>query len=251
MTLIIVGAVLIVLGAGLLPWLARRSARRAETFAQVPRYDCAQVAEHGREAPGMRLSVVGRSAPGTAPLIAPASGRECAWYRLTVSERHREERRDSEGNTRTEIVERQVSDERSPDLFALTDGGGRTLVDPAGADIDRPVETVDRSESTGTGGMRLELGGLNINIGASGTLVGVRTQERIIPLDHELYVLGGAGERGGEGLIGRPRSGPHVISTRNAGELATGARRAMWALASVGAVCAVTGVILAVVGLVS
>lgn len=249
MTMIIIGAVLIVLGATLMPWLSRRSAARAEMFAEVPRYDCAQVAGHGEDAPGMRVSVVGKAEPaGPAPLVAPASGRECVWYRLTISERHREVDRDKDGSTRTRIVERQVSDERSHDAFAVADATGRVLVDPDGADIDDPVETVDRVESVARGGMTLSLGAFSFDIGGSDSLVGVRTKEHIVPLGEELYVLAGAGVREGTGVLGRPREGDFVVSTRTSDELSTRARRIAKAIAVGGFVIGFAGGALVVWG---
>lgn len=253
MVLIIIGAVLLVIGALILPLAARHQARRAQTFSDVPDYDCAQVAEHGDLAPGMRVSVAGRSAPGgDAPLSAPASGRPCVWYQLTVSERRREVDRDSEGRRTTREVERVVSRERSPDPIAVVDETGRVLVEPADAKIDRTTETMNRLDPPpgGGGGGSLSIGPFTVNLGSGDDLVGVRRKEEIIAPDDDLYVLGGAYARDGEGVIRKPREGMFVISTRSADELASGARTGMRWFAGGAGVLALAGVVLVVLGIV-
>ncbi|MEQ9092850.1 MAG: GIDE domain-containing protein, partial [Miltoncostaeaceae bacterium] len=183
---------------------------------------------------------------------APASGRECVWYRLVISERHREVHRDSKGNTRPRIVERQVSEERSHDAFAVADASGRVLVDPDGADIDDPVETVDRVESVSSGaGMNLSLGTFTFNIGGSSSLVGVRTREHILPVGEELYALAGAGQRDGHAVLGRPNEGAFVVSTRSSDELEKRARRVMWAWTAAVFLGSAAGAALIVGGLMS
>jgi hypothetical protein len=251
MVLLIVGVVLVIAGAVVLPLLARRSAGRARTFAQVPHYDCAQVAEHGDQAPGMRVAVHGRAVAGPGgALTAPASERPCAWYRLTISERHRRVERDSKGRTTTREEERVVSDERSSDPITLADATGTVTVEPKGADIDRSLETHNRVQPPPSGaGSRISFAGMSVDIGSRDGLIGIRTREQILPLEADLYVLGGAGARDGTGVIGQPREGLFVISTRSAEELARGARTGMrWFAGSAGAVT-IAGAVLIVVGL--
>lgn len=253
MGFLIAGTVLLVAGLIVLPLLAARSARRARTFAEVPRYDCAQVAGHGEDAPGMRVAVSGRTvaAPG-GPLTAPASGKECAWYRLTVSERHRRVERDKDGNRTTREEERVVSDERSHDPIALADATGTVLVEPADAQMDRTVETHNRLERPSSGGgSTISFGGITVDIGGGDSLIGIRTKEQIVPLDDELYVLGGAYARDGAGAIAKPNDGLFVVSTRTADDLARGARTGTMWLAGGAALAAVAGIVLVIVGLIA
>lgn len=252
MALIIIGVILIAVGAIVLPLLARRSAIRARTFAEVPRYECSQVAEHGESAPGMRISVHGRAVAGRhEPLTAPASQRQCAWYRLTISERHRRVDRDSEGRTTTREEERVVSDERSPQFITIADDSGTIEVDPQGADVDRPLETHNRVQPPPSGsGSRISFGGLSVDIGSRDGLIGIRTREQILPLDTELYILGGAESREGAGMIGKPREGLFVISTRSADDLARGARAGMRWFAGSAGVLTIAGVVVLVIGLI-
>ena len=251
MWLIVVGAVLVVMGALVLPLLARRSAVRARTFAEVPHYDCAQVAEHGEDAPGMRVAVRGRAVAQGAPLSAPVSGRPCVWYRLTISERIRRVDRDKDGRTTTREEERVVSDERSHDAIGLTDGTATVDVDPQGADVDRPLETHNRVEPPPAGSSpRITFGGVTVDIGGRDGLVGIRTKEQILPVGHELYVLGGAFSQGGTGRIGKPREGPFVISMRSAEDLARSARTGMRWLSGSAAAVTIAGAVLIVIGIV-
>ena len=253
MGLVIAGIMLLVAGLGVLPLLAARSARRARTFAEVPQYDCAQVAEHGAEAPGMRIAVRGRTIAGSGgPLTAPATGRPCAWYRLTISERHRRVERDKDGNRRTREEERVVSDERSPDPIALADSTGTVVIDPEGARMDRTVETHNRVERPSAGGgSSITFAGVTVDLSGGDSLIGIRTKEEILPLDDDVYVLGGAYAREGGGTIGRPRDGMFVVSTRSAEDLAKGSRTAMRALAAAAVVAAIAGVALLVAGIVA
>lgn len=251
MVLIIIGVVLIAIGALILPLFARHQARRARTFSEVPDYDCAQVAERGELAPGMRVSVSGRSAVDGEPLRAPASDRDCVWYRLTVSERRRETRRDSEGRRTTREVERVISEERSPDPIALVDESGRVLVEPADAKIDRATETIDRLDDPPAAGVTtLSVGPFTVNLGNGDGVVGIRRREEIIAPGDELYVLGGAYSRDGVGVIRTPREGMFVVSTRSAQELASGARTGARWFTGGAAVVAVAGVVLLVLGII-
>ncbi len=252
MILIIIGTVLIAIGALVLPLFARHQARKARTYAEVPDYDCAQVAEHGDLAPGMRVSVSGRATAGPAgPLTAPASNRQCVWYRLVISERVRETRRDSDGKRTTRETERVISEERSPDAIVLVDDTGSVLVEPADAKIDRATETIDRLDDPPAAGTpSISIGKFTVNLGSGDGVVGIRRREEIIAVDEELYVLGGAFARGGEGVIRKPREGMFVLSTRSASELAAGARTgARWFTGSA-AVLAVAGVVLVVLGII-
>lgn len=250
MAWIVVGIILIVIGAVVMPLMARSQSRRAQVLEDVPHYDCAQVAEHGEQAPGMRIAVNGRSAPAATPMVGPASQRPCVWYRLTISERVRTTDRDSEGNTRTRTEERVVSQEASPDAFALADATGRVLVEPGGAKVDQPLESFNRLEAPGGGGStQISLGGLSINIGNRDGLVGIRRKEEILPAGDELYVLGGAFAREGEGLVSRPDTGHFIISTRSSDELSQSARtQARW-LSGGAALLALAGVVLVIIGI--
>lgn len=240
---IFIGLLLIIVGIAIAVFGGRRAHKHAQVVAEVPLYDSTQVAQIGQDADGMRIAVAGTvQARPSGALIAPISQRECAWYRLTISERVRETTRNSKGELSTSETERVVSQEASPDLMLLRDASGDVRIDPLDADIDNPLETFDRLESAPPGSTQVSFGSINISVGMSDGVVGIRKREEIIPVGSPLYVLGGAHAREGGGLVAKPRQGPFIISTRSAQEVATSARRRVWVWTGVGAVVGFIGI---------
>lgn len=250
MVVIIIGLVVLVAGIAIPSYFARKSLDRARTIADVPQYDCGQVAEHGAQAPGMRVSVHGRvAALPSGSLRAPATDRECAWYRLTISERIRNTSRDSDGSTSTSEHEKVVSEEKSPDPIVVDDGTGVIRIDPLTAQVDRPVQTFDRLEKPPTTEQTtVSFGKLSLSLSSADGVIGIRKREEIIPIGSTIYVLGGAFDVDGVGTIGTPTSGHFIISLRSAEELLQAAklRTRVWSLAGAG--LGVLGVVLIVIG---
>lgn len=241
---VVIGIVMVVAGVVVGLKLGKRNLDHARVVSEVPQYDCAQVGGHGADAPGMRIAVQGRSAElASGALVAPLSGRECVWYRLTISERIRETKTDSDGSRSTSESESVVSDETSPDLIALTDATVTVHLDPIGATIDNALETYDRLESAdGTLGLQVSIGAVSIKSGPD--VIGIRRREEIIPAGVELYVVGGAYDRGGDPVVAAPRQGPFIISTRSGDALESSVRRKglLW----IGAAVLIVGVGIAV-----
>jgi len=247
---ILIGLLLIIIGIAIAVFVGRRAQKHAQAVAEVPLYDATQVAQHGQDANGMRISVAGTAQSRPAgPLMAPISQRECAWYRLTISERVRETSRNSEGERTTSESERVVSQETSPDLLVLRDATGDVRVDPLDADVDNPLETFDRLESAPASNTQISFGSLNFSLGSNDGVIGIRKREEIIPVGSALYVLGGAYAREDGGLVAKPRQGPFIISTRSAQEVATSARRRVWLWIGIGAVVAFIGIAVFIGGL--
>jgi hypothetical protein len=245
--LVIIGVVIIAAGfvAGAVIW--RVNGRRAETYKDVPLYECRQIPEVARDAPGMRVAIHASSVAGPdGALRGPASERECAWYRLVHRERVRHTERDSDGSRRTRTEEREVSREESDRPFLVDDGTGRVLVDPSGARMDDPVETHDRVESGGGTAGSVEVAGVRIGLGEGA--IGLRVVEHILPLGVPVYVLGGAFDGPGGPRIGRPGKGMFVISTRSPGEIVRHARRMAMLGVALGAGLVVIGVGLVIGG---
>lgn len=222
---VVIGIVMVVAGL-VVGWrLGKRNIDHARVVSEVPRYDCSQVGGHGADAPGMRIAVQGRSdAPASGLLVAPLSGRECVWYRMTISERIRETKTDSDGSRSTSESESVVSDETSSDVIVLSDATGTVNLDPAGATVDNPIETYDRLESAdGSLGLRVSIGPVSMSSGPD--VIGIRRREEILPAGVELYVVGGAYDRGGDAVVAAPRQGPFIISTRSGDALESSVRR--------------------------
>jgi hypothetical protein len=245
MDLIVIG-VLVVLGGIAVPgYFIRRQHNRASTISQVPQYDCAQIAEHGKQAPGMRVSVRGRvRALDSGALRSPVTERECAWYQLTISERIRERRDNS-----TSESEKVVSQEASVDPILVTDDTGTMFIEPDRATIDRGQETHNRLGPAPTSSSsQVSFGKFTINLSNTSGVVGIRTREVIIPIGADIYVLGGAYDRDGTGIIAAPREGQFIISLRSAEELARHARRNAMLLTGLAAALAVVGLLFIVAG---
>jgi hypothetical protein len=250
---VLIGVALLISGIGLPSFFARKNLNRARTIADVPQYDCAQVAEHGAQAPGMRVSVHGRVTPlPTGALRAPETERECGWYRLTISERIRESSRDSDGRTSTSEREKVVSEERSVDPIMLDDGTGVIRIDPMTAQVDRPVETFNRLEKPPTKETAtISFGKLSLSLSGADGVVGIRKREEIIPIGSTIYVLGGAFDIDGVGSIGAPSNGHYIISLRSADELVRAAKKHTRLWAALAAGLGVLGVVVIVIGIVS
>lgn len=77
----------------------------------------------------IELSGTARMMPGE-PLIAPLSGRPCAWYRFTVEQRGRDP-----DDERVFAAWSGIESGRSDGIFHLDDGTERCIVDPDGAEV--------------------------------------------------------------------------------------------------------------------
>ncbi|BCX89067.1 hypothetical protein MIN45_P1437 [Methylomarinovum tepidoasis] len=113
-------------------WLGIRKLRLARLIEDTP---TARI----RSAPQGFVELVGRAVMLEGePVIAPLSGRYCVWYRYRV-----EAWRQGFGQRgRWRVVEEGESEA----LFALEDGSGRCIVDPAGAQVVTHHENTWRSD---------------------------------------------------------------------------------------------------------
>lgn len=246
MDLVLIGVLIIIGGIAIPGYFIRRQHQRASTISEVPQYDCAQIAEHGRQAPGMRVSVRGRvRALDSGALRSPVTERECAWYQLTISERIREQSDDS-----TSESEKVVSQESSVDPILVADDSGTMFIEPDRASVDRGLETHNRLGPPPTAATsQVSFGKFTINLSNTNGVIGIRTREVIIPIGAEVYVLGGAYDRDGNGIIAAPRDGQFIISLRSAEELAKHARRNALLLSGLAGAITVVGVLFVVAGI--
>lgn len=206
-----------------------------------------------------RCEVVGKTVAGAdGPVVGPHSQTKAVWYRGQVTHRYwTMERRESNGNTTWDRVEHTetVSDLSSEIPFVVDDGSGaQVAVDPRGADIDEPEQTVDRFEpGTGQGGGNGS--GLLDSIISSALRSGDRTgtigfgyHEWLIRPGASVYVSGVASDATGRVGFTKPEKGKYLISTRSEEEIVGEAlSHAKWA--RIGAIAAaVIGVVLIVAG---
>ena len=248
---VFVGLVVIAMGIIVPGYFARRSHRRAQAIAEVPRYECGQVVAHGRQAPGMRVSVHGQVSALPAGLLrAPISGTECAWYRLTISERMRQTTRESRRSAPGTVREKVVSEERSSEALMIDDGTGGVRIDPEAAQVESVIETFNQLEDPpAQEESTVSFGGLSITVGSTERVIGIRKKEEIIPIGAEAYVLGGAFARDGEGVIAAPVAGEYIISLQSGDALLRAARTRMLLWTGAGIVVGVIGIMLIFIGL--
>jgi len=255
----IVGAILLVVAVVLFAVRTSQANKLAQVLAvQTSSCDeaaerCLAAAQAGLTWSGYQIEIKGACQPRET-LQAELSGRDCACYKCQVVREWEEERdeTDSEGNRRrrTQRGSDTVSQNEILNPFFVQDDSGSILVDPQGASIDwvKSVEKFDRGDPDGgvlsLGGFSLNLGGMRL--GGGRRTIGYRYKEWILPLQQQLYVLGGPGMNGSEPCIQKPtgREGKYLISVKTEDQLVQGARTAVRWLTLFSALAAIGGVVL-------
>jgi hypothetical protein len=177
---------------------------------------------------------------------APLTGRECLWYRSKVTHEYYEWERDSDGDRRRERRSDVIQDDTSDIPFAVDDGTGQAIVYPDDAEVDHPIEVLDRMDKDKTDLMDV----VSKALGGDDT-IGYRREEWIIPLDQQLFVQGEVTDENGKLHLRKPAKGPFQLSTRSEAELVEEAQFGRkWATVGAGALAAV-GVGLVIAGLVA
>jgi hypothetical protein len=205
-----------------------------------------------------RVEVAGKTVAGAdGPVEGPHSQTKAVWYRGQVTHRYwTMERRETDGKTSWDRVEHTetVSDLTSEIPFLVDDAtGAQVVVDPRGADVDEPEQTVDRFEP-GTGNR--SGGGFLDSILTSALRSGDRTgtigfgyHEWVIRPGAQVYVHGVASDATGRVGFAKPAKGRYMISTRTEEEIVGEAlKHAKWAKIAAIALAAI-GVVLIVAGL--
>jgi hypothetical protein len=207
-----------------------------------------------------RVEIAGKTVPGAdGPIEGPHSQTKVVWYRGEVTHRYwTMERREVDGKTRWDRVEHTetVSDLSSEVPFLVDDGSGApVLVDPRGADIDAPEQTVDRFEpgaNPGTGGgngLFDSIVNAALRSGDRTGTIGFGYHEWVIRPGASVYVHGVASDATGRVAFAKPAKGRYMISTRSEEEIVGEAlKHAKWSRIAAIAL-AVLGVVLLVVGL--
>jgi hypothetical protein len=169
------------------------------------------------------------------PVRGELSGQDVAIYEAKVVRviETRRERRDDEGHVTVSWVKSNetLSSNRREASFYLEDDSGRVRVLPAGAEIQLdPI--VERFEAPSAveqlGGSQLSLGIGSFSMSLSGGVhgdqrrtLGYRFEERILPLNRDVYVLGEVADTS-DGLVlraGSTKDDPFVISLKTEAEL--------------------------------
>lgn len=194
------------------------------------------------------------------PLTSELAKEECVYYAMEVIRKYDETyyETDSKTNERVEKTregtETVASNKRST-RFWVNDGTGRVLVDPEGADMDaekavEKFEFDDEDEpdaAVSIGGLKVGFS-FNININDNKRTIGFTYRESVLPVGHDVYILGEAANDSGEVMIRKSGNWKdnYIISHRSEEELARSASsQSKWLF--VGAMaCDVIGAVLLV-----
>jgi len=235
--MVIAGVVLLLLCAGLL--LARRSQQRklreiagTETSTVQGLLDAAKyVAERLGEAGSFsQMAELKGTIRCDSPLTSEIAGQSCAYYQMRVTREYEEEywENDDRHGTRVRRTRRgseQVAGNSQMVPFWLEDATGRILVNPEHAEIDT-VKVVDRFEPAHDSGGHgvLRLGGFHLEVGiplSGRRTLGYHFEERVLPLDRRVYILGEVHDAPGQLVVERPkeRGRSFIISLKSEEDL--------------------------------
>lgn len=186
---------------------------------------------------------------------------------IRVYER-REERRDPQGNVRTEWRkgEETVSSNRNESPFWVDDGTGRLRVKTTtkGVDLEKVVERFESASSveSGFGGhLTLSVGRFQLSVagggydGSSSRTLGYKFIERALPIGRNVYAIGEAVHLEDEGLVLRApteedKKKPFMISLRTEEEIVRSSEKSATILKVLAIILGAGGVALAVLGLI-
>lgn len=159
-------------------------------------------------------------------VLSPYGDQPCAYYEATVTREYEKEDSytDKEGRlkrrrTRSSEV---VSSQKSSSPLYVADGDIRLGIDLDGATLhlkdggDRFEPYVDNKSYS--------FFGASFSVPSGVRTIGFRYKEKIIPLDHPLYVVGEARGSAGTLRIGRPteKDKPFIVSVKSEEEVAAG-----------------------------
>lgn len=178
----------------------------------------------------------------------------------------REERRDPQGNVRTEWRkgEETVSSNRRESIFAIDDGSGKLRVKTTnkGVDLEKVVERFEPASAveSGFGGhLTLSVGRFQLSVagggydGSSSRTLGYKFVERVLPVGKTVYAIGEAAHTDDEGLVLRApteddKKKPYMVSLRTEEELVKSSQKSAIVLKVVAGVLAAGGAALIVLG---
>ncbi len=199
------------------------------------------------------------------PLISEVARQSCVYYEMSVTREYEEyqgirsRRRQRIGRPRRGSETVATNSQRVP--FWVEDATGRILVNPQNSQIDS-IKVVDRFEPAGgLGGSNvLSFGGFSVDLGnllpgpglGSRTTLGYRLQEKLLPLERRVYVLGEARDVSGQLTIEKPRERgkPFIVTLKSEEELISSTRSAILWLLVGAAASGIAGIGLVLAGLI-
>ena len=270
--MIVAGVILLILCGALLIYrrfqeqrlleISTAEASTAQALADASKYVAERLGEAGSFS---RIAKVKGIAKCDSPLTSEVARQPCVYYEMSVTREYEEYRgrrsrkRQRAGKSRRGSETVASNSQRVP--FWIEDATGRILVNPDHSQIDS-VKVVDRfDQAEGARGAILRFGSFSVNLGnilpatpemGSRTTLGYRLQEKLLPLEQRVYVLGEARDASGQLTIEKPREGgkPFIVSLKSEEELIGSARSTIqWLLAS-GVASGIAGIGLVLAGLI-
>jgi hypothetical protein len=248
MTALIVGVIVLVIGASLL-YFGRRTQSKTNLMQAV---GTSNAADMGKLLPGEMAEIKGTIRCAN-PLTAEYAEKPCVWYSAQVTREYEHREKDSNGNWQTNRRSESVSSNTQRTSFFVQDSTGQIEVHLDGAEIDAPT-ILDRFEdkSSNNPGININIGGASISNSNDDKTLGYRYNVKALAVDTPIYVLGVYRE---DGTIGAPppenKARKFIVSYRSEEELhASWKKQAFW-LGSVAIVLALAGVVLIVIGIIT
>ncbi len=245
--MLIIGLVVIAVGAGLLVF-GRRTQAKTNLMKSVVTLN---VKDLPTLLPGEMVEVKGTVRCET-PLTSEYANKPCVWYSSKVVREYEKRERDSDGDMQTTRTSETVSSNKLMTTFFVEDATGKVPVHLDGAEIDAPT-ILNRFENKDdkSSGPSISFAGISISAGDSDRTLGYRYVVEALEVDKPIYVLGAYRE---DGTVGAPTFGDKnrkfIVSYRSEEELqASWGKQAFWLGVSAIATL-VLGAVLIVVGLV-
>lgn len=176
---------------------------------------------------------------------------ECVWHRHKITRKYEEVRRDSKGNRRRTTKHETVSQHRSGTAFFVDDGSGKVVIRPAGADVVGAAKPLDQFRQHEGGRSEVKIGPITLK-GRDGGTIGFKHEEWVLRAGRSLFVHGEASDANGYLEIGEPaEGGEFIVSGKGEKELIRHGKKELMIGALVTGLCALAGVALIIVDLVT
>src|ERR687897_304433 len=189
-------AVVFLVAGGVLLYFRNRTKQKSALMSQT---ETSAAAEVSGLAPGTLVEVKGMLRCEE-PLTSEMAEKSCAYYLSQVVRVYEVTDRDSDGDSSTSRRSEVVASNERFAPFVVEDESGAVGVRGEGAEVDA-LEVMNRFERETGGDGTIPLGGVTVNLGGGARTLGYRYEEKILPLDSPVYVLGAAQE---DGQVGAP-----------------------------------------------
>lgn len=190
-----------------------------------------------------------------APLTSPLAQKPCVYYTMSVTQEVEEQVWDSNaGEHRPQKRSESLQSSAEGTIFTLTDDTGSIKVDPEGANFKKGlVKSMDKFEVAGSN--QLVVGGFSFQPmplnDPQKRLLGYRFTESVMPTGVTVTAIGAVEDPMGEAILRKSKAKGLTISTQSQEELIESTKKTAAGLRIAAIVCAVAGVVFAILGAVT